>query len=99
MFKNRPNQFRRFRRLRQISLCAASAGASNTRMALSIEVVLAPGEFALLQAREKHGTTCVVFDVRARSSVAVTSSRQRPSAGAAGSTTVGSATNGSLPVG
>ena len=39
-------------------------------MAPSIEVVLAPGEFAWLQAREKRLTTCVVFDVlRATSTI------------------------------
>lgn len=39
-------------------------------MASSIEVVLAPGEFAWLQAREKRGATCVVFDVlRATSTI------------------------------
>ena len=43
--------------------------------------------------------TCVVVDVRARSSVAVTSSRQRPSAGGGGSTTVGSADAGGKATG
>ncbi len=41
-------------------------------MASSIEVVLAPGEFAWLQAREKHGTTCVVFDVLRATSTLLT---------------------------
>ena len=42
---------------------------------------------------------CVVVDVRARSSVPVTSSRHRPSAGAGGSTTVGSTVAGGKATG
>ena len=42
---------------------------------------------------------CVVVEVRARSSVAVTSSFQRPSAGGGGSTTVGSAGAGGKATG
>jgi 2-phosphosulfolactate phosphatase len=41
-------------------------------MASSIEAVLTPGEFNWLQAREKRGTVCVVFDVLRATSTMLT---------------------------